>query len=303
MKSSINIFYNRWYLFIQERFPILKHLLLIVFLFAANAFVIQSTTFEKLSLKSLSICFIVILFTFFRLRIFDEIKDYENDKVVYPDRPLARNLIKVSEAKKVAFILLIIELILSWIIGMSSLIGMLFVSIYSILMYKEFFIASWLRPKLATYAISHTFVSSLISLFIFSAITNQYFWNSPRNYLLFALANWMIFNVFEFGRKTFSKDEEKTDISSYSKSFGSWKAAINVVFMAFIAIIIAFYLGLALVWSPLLLILLITLLLFLITCSIIYGHFNSTKSALKFRLACSTFILLYNLIISLGFIL
>ena len=215
-----------WWIFIQERFPLLRHLILIACLFGANTFVTLNATHSTFSFKT-TLCFIIILFTFFRLRLFDEIKDYKNDKIVHPNRPLARNLIKISEAKKVAFFLIIIELVLSMIIGLPAFIGMCFVIIYSLLMYKEFFIGSWLRSKLASYAISHTLVSSLISLFIFSAITEKYIWDASKSFLFFAFANWMIFNVFEFGRKTFSKDEERDAIASYSKNFGSWGASLR----------------------------------------------------------------------------
>ena len=287
---------KRWQIFILERFPPLRHLFLISSLFGANAFVALQTTALSRGIPPLS--FVVVLIAFFRLRLFDEIKDFETDRQINPHRPLARGLISLQEAKRTAFSLLLVELLLSSIIGLPALVATSCYGLYSILMYKEFFISSWLRPKLATYALTHTIVSGLIALFIFSAITGLYFWEAPFTFLLFTVANWMIFNVFEFGRKTFGKKEERNKVDSYSKNFCPWGATSSVLFMAIVAEAIALSLGIRFSWP-----FLIALFLYLFITGIRYGRFNSTQTAAAFRKACSAFILFYNLIISLGFIL
>jgi len=287
---------KRWQTFILERFPPLRHLLLISCLFGANAFATVHSTASSRGIPFLG--FVVVLLAFFRLRLFDEIKDYETDKQINPYRPLARGLIPLKEAKKTAFSLLALELLLSRIIGPAALIATSCYAAYSLLMYKEFFVGSWLRPKLAIYALTHTVVSGLISLFIFSSITGLYFWNAPTKFLLFPVANWMIFNVFEFGRKTFGEKEEREGVDSYSKNFGSWGAFFIVLAMAIVAV------GLALLFRiPFSIPMFAILSLYLLITGMAYGHLNTTKSAIAFRKACSAFILIYNLIICLGFIL
>lgn len=288
-----------WSLFIRERFPLLKHLLLISSLFGANAFVITCAFPAKIPYLG----FLVVFLAYFRLRIFDEVKDYETDLQMNPHRPLARGLITVQEAKKFAFSLLFFELLLSYMISSAALIAALCYSAYSLLMYKEFFMRNWLRSKLATYALTHTIVSSLIALFIFSVVTGHYFWEAPFTFYLFALANWMIFNVFEFGRKTFSKDEEQPGVDSYSKNFGSWGAAICVLFMAAVAEVIALFLSIHLAWPLSIPLSLVLLFFILFSAGIFYGQSNSSSWSVSFRRASSAFILFYNLIISLGFLL
>ena len=292
---------KRWQIFVLERFPPLRHLFLIVFFFGANVFVALQTTSQIASFNPL--CFIVVFIAFFRLRVFDEIKDYETDQKIKPHRPLARGLICLKEAKLVAFSIIIVELFLSSIIGMPALIATAAYICYSLLMYKEFFLGEWLRSKLATYALTHTIVSSLISFYIFSSVTNLNFWKAPISFVLFTIANWMIFNVFEFGRKTFGKEEEKEKIDSYSKNFGPKLAFVFVFFMAACAIVIALGLGVHFKWPFLILVSLTALFLHITTCGFLYSLSNSTKSALVFRGSCSLFILFYNLIISAGFLL
>jgi 4-hydroxybenzoate polyprenyltransferase len=273
-----------WSLFIQERFPLLKHSVSLLFFFLANA----SVATASFTFKNSFLSFCIVFLTFFRLRIFDEIKDYPNDCLIHPGRPLARGLISVSEAKMTAFAIMGIELSLSLMLGLPAFLGSVIVCLYSLLMYREFFIGSWLRPRLATYALIHTPISSLISLFIFSCMTEKFCWEAPSKMLLFSIANWLIFNIFEFGRKTFGQEEEKPLIESYSKRFSSWGAAMLVLLMASSSVLIAWgYIGvpslpLLLIFFP------------LMSLSLLYAFFNSKKWAVAFRTACSLFIFLFN---------
>jgi len=295
---------TRWSIFIKERFPPVEHFLLIIFYFSANASVALSLSqleYSQVRLKGL-LGFFVALFMFFHLRIFDEIKDFKNDRVAHPDRPLARGLIQVAEAKKLVGLLIFLELSISAVIGLPAFIAASCVAIYSLIMYKEFFIGSWLRPRLATYALTHTLVACWMSLFVFSAVTKQYFWLVPQEYALFVLTNWMIFNVFEFGRKTFGKEEEKELVESYSKRLGPIRAALNVVIMATVAMYVAYKLGSIFNLSLLFTISMYLLYGLTLIAAGLYAVHNDKSSARIFRGICSIFILFYNVVITLGII-
>ena len=58
---------------------------------------------------------------FLHLRIFDEIKDFKLDRIIHPNRPLARGLINVLEAKKITLLLIITQLIVSAAISIPAL--------------------------------------------------------------------------------------------------------------------------------------------------------------------------------------
>lgn len=296
-------FIARWRIFSKERFPLFRHTLLIIFYVSANALVgFHSASISSVITYKEALCAIAVLFIFFHLRIFDEIKDYKNDLVVHKDRPLARGLIKVVEAKQVAALLIILELCLAIMINKAAFIAALCTVIYSLIMYKEFFIGKWLRPKMATYALAHTLVSCWMSVFVFSAVTGLNFWKIPSVYRIFVLVNWMIFNIFEFGRKTFGKEEEKELVESYSKRLGPIRAALNVVIMATVAMYVAYKLG-----SIFNLSLLFTLSMYLLygltlMSAGLYAVHNDKSSARIFRGICSIFILFYNVIMTLGII-
>lgn len=296
-------FFIRWWSFSRERFPLLRHLLLIIFYVSANALV----AFNSASLNTVIsykeiFCVIVVLFIFFHLRIFDEIKDYKNDRVVHKDRPLARGLIAVQEAKQVAFCLIVFELCLAFFIGQPAFLAAIFTVLYSLVMYKEFFVGNWLRPKMAVYALAHTLVSCWMSVFVYASVTGLNFWKISPSYGLFVMVNWMIFNIFEFGRKTFGKEEEKDLVESYSKRLGAVRAAFNIVLMASLAMYAAFKLGDIFKLSFFYTLAMYSLYGLILLAGFLYAVHNDKTSAKIFRGICSAFILFYNLIVTLGVI-
>jgi len=297
-------FIKRWWIFSKERFPLLRHILLIIFYVSANALIaFNSSSLNAVMTYKGVMCAVAVLFIFFHLRIFDEIKDYKNDLVVHKDRPLARGLITVMEAKQVAACLIVLELFLASLINRAAFIAVVCTVLYSLIMYKEFFIGKWLRPRMATYALTHTLVSCWMSVFVYSAVTGLGFWTIPKTYGMFVLVNWMIFNIFEFGRKTFGKDEEKDLVESYSKRLGPVRAAFNVVFMATVALYAALKLGDTFDLSFLYTASMYVLYGLTLLTAALYAVHNDKSSARVFRGVCSIFILFYNVIITIGIIL
>jgi len=210
-----------WPTFIKERFPPLAHSPMIIVFALAHFLSFKTPQAPAQTLQF----FLALLFStlfFFKLRLFDEIKDYQTDLKLNPTRPLPRGILSLTQVKKmivkiISFEILIIILFHRLNHALSSAFFALTAISYSFLMYKEFFIGKFLRPHLTTYAITHTFVSVLLSLALamfFSPKTN------PGQLILFALSAWAYFNLFEFARKTFATSEERQQVESYSKTFG-----------------------------------------------------------------------------------
>lgn len=294
----------RWLIFCRERFSLPRHALLIVFYVTANALVgLSSVSLNVIPEHKIILCAIAVLAIFLHLRIFDEIKDYKNDLIAHKGRPLARGLVSVREAKQVALSLILLELCLAFFIGRAAFVAVICTIVYSLIMYKEFFIGDWLRPKMASYALAHTIVSCWMSVFVFSAVTGLNFWEIPKVYVMFVLVNWMIFNIFEFGRKTFGKEEEKELLESYSKRLGPMRATLNVVFMASIAMWAANTFGSIFNLSLLYLVSMNLLYGLILLAAGLYAAHNDKSSGKFFRGVCSIFILFYNVIIAIGFLL
>lgn len=232
---------HRWVQFAKERFNPLSYASMILVFISAH-YVLFMNLIEQTEnpfLNVLNLIPIVLATTlfFFRLRLFDEVKDMESDAVHHPERPLPRGMLSKNEVIRFAFVFMVVEVILFSYYGLWAFGGALVVSIYSLIMYKEFFIKKWLRAHLTTYAITHTFVVVLMSLTIFTALFSESIIKIPGVLIYFSFAGWFLFNIFEFGRKTFASQEEKEGIKSYSKIFGRIGAVLLVLAMVILSII------------------------------------------------------------------
>ena len=296
-------FIRRWLLFIKERFPFASHIPLIAFVFAANALVAYtSLTLSPAIGKSEILGLLLIILVFLHLRIFDEIKDYDTDKLAHPHRPLARGLISKKEATMVAYAIILLELILAALLHRAALVGIICVICYSLLMYKEFFVREWIRKKLVFYAVSHSVISGIIALFIFSCVTERYIYQFPPIFGLFVLANMLLSNIYEFSRKTFAQQEEDELIDSYSKRFGPLGASLIVLLMAATSVFIGFILGFCFNLRFLFFIAMACLMILIAFVGLMYARTNLTSWAKRHRASGGLFILLYDVIITIGII-
>lgn len=227
MKSEeINII-RRWWIFTQERFEPVSSLSMIL-LFVAAHFVV-SGNFTLQSLNRAIPLFTGVTVFFFKLRLYDEIKDYETDKVINPARPLPRGLLDRGDLGIMILICIVAELLLFGLMGRGALIGISLAIFYSLLMYKEFFIRYFIRRHLTTYAVSHTVVTVLLGMAMMAAVRDCFIWELSSNDLWFVFNNWFMFNIFEFGRKTFLSGEERENVESYSRIFGRYGAVMLVL--------------------------------------------------------------------------
>jgi 4-hydroxybenzoate polyprenyltransferase len=219
---------NKWLQFTKERFEPASHLVMILLFVIAHRLIFQ----DQGSDLSTALIFLGTVAFFFKLRLYDEIKDYELDLIINPTRPLARGLVTHSDLYQGILACIALELALFGSQGVEGALAIAGAIAYSLLMYKEFFIREKIRPHLTTYAVSHTVVSGMLSLALISAMSRTLPWElSPEAYL-FGFNSWCLFNIFEFGRKTFTTSEEREGVESYSKIFGRTGAVALVLSMA-----------------------------------------------------------------------
>lgn len=139
------------------------------FLLITGGLVFSAAIFSEISLEILLKNRITVitgwfglLLFFIELRLMDEIKDYEKDKIAHPDRPLPKGLLSSGEVTAAIWILLagmsiFSALIQSWIY--------FFIIVYLYLMYKEFFLGKSLESRPFLYGISHQLILLPLCLF------------------------------------------------------------------------------------------------------------------------------------------
>ena len=234
-------FFKRWGIFILERFEPVSHALMILTFVGANAYFASALTGATLAPVDLLLTLVVCGLIFFHLRLFDEWKDYDVDCQVNPDRPLPRGLIDKREYKFVTAAVIVLELAVAALIGWHALLAVLIPIGYSLLMLKEFFIGDWLSPRLELYAVTHTLIAAWIAVFIFAGSTGETIFEIPTHFAVVMAMAWMLFNIFEFARKTFAEDEERPNVESYSRRLTRLGASA-LVWVPLVATLVSLYL-------------------------------------------------------------
>ena len=291
-----------WWQFTKERFEPVSHLTMIVVFMVAHILVAKASIPLVASSMNFITLLIGVIAFYFKLRLYDEVKDYELDVVINKTRPLPRGLLNHKDMYRGMAVCIAIELVCFSLMGLESFISIVIAILYSLLMYKEFFIAEKIRPYLTTYALVHTIVTTLLSFAIFSFLTKLTILEviGTRSFLSFAMANWLLFNIFEFGRKTFASSEERQSVDTYSSLFGRTGAVILVASQA----VITYYLATTLngVNNSILFWGLGSLLILLAFLSLHYIFADSTKTAKRFRLFSSVYIIVYYLILIFSYL-
>jgi 4-hydroxybenzoate polyprenyltransferase len=277
---------SNWITFTKERFPLLDHTLMIV-LFVGGHLVLVDSIEGFISIKNSVLIFLAIFFFFFKMRLYDEIKDYELDCEINPTRPLPRGLLDLSDMKKGIATCIFLEIVLFSILGLNPLTCISFAIFYSLLMYKEFFIPNIIRPHLTTYAIVHTIVTVPMGIAIISGATGKTPMEMDVKYFYFVLSSWFVFNIFEFGRKTFTTKEERNAVESYSKIFTRHGAIALVVSMSACAVYTLFAIegNISISQSILTVILLII--------GLIFSFSDSEKFGKLYRVFSSVYIIIF----------
>lgn len=241
--------FRNLYKYLKQRFPIINMVLFgILFLTVysvAHLFnPIQTDNLQLLDFLGIIAC----IFFFFRLRVFDEIKDYDMDLINHPGRILQSGQITLKELKAIAVAGTFIEIAWSFSMGLPTLLAWLAAFSFSVLMRYEFFIPDFLKKSLLIYAISHMLVMPLIILWIWTAYSPAI--NS--GYYLLALLSLLGGFSFELARKIHSADAEKATVDSYSKSMGFIASIAAVLGVLSVGIAVLSYLLLVIaasIWS------------------------------------------------------
>ena len=159
----------RVFAFLVERFPPVPQLILMAVLFVAatlmSAVLLPTSITGSLGdidpIKAVA-GFVGSLLFIIRLRLYDDVKDADADRIENPTRPIPRGLVTIRELDVAAFVVLVIEGALIASVGPVTFACWAIAAAWSVLMRLEFFVPEWLDRHVATFAISHMVVLGLI---------------------------------------------------------------------------------------------------------------------------------------------
>lgn len=246
MEEKLSIF-QKYYQWSKERFPAVG-----VLLYAGSIYYV-SLFFGKALNADADICIniiktfpglLVVFLVLLHLRIFDEHKDYEDDKAAYPDRILSKGLITLADLRLLLYPVIIIEAALSLFIGVDQFVIWLAIAAWSLLMLFEFFIPEFLNRHMGLYLVTHQLLVPFILLLGFSQFYSVSKINAGNaHYILLFLVGAMFSTMtYEISRKTWSEDREHKHADSYTSVWGIGKTIIINQLLALAATSIFIYL-------------------------------------------------------------
>ena len=170
---------------------------------------------------------------FFRLRVFDEIKDFASDAVLHPARVLQSGRVTLGALRALAWAGAGLELAWSAHRGGPAVLGWGLLFGYSLLMRYEFGAPAWLRARLLLYAGTHMLIMPLVIgwLWLAYAPAAQF---GPGGGGLLALLSLLGGFAFELARKIRTPAAERAGVDSYSRAlgYGGAVAAVLLVLLA-----------------------------------------------------------------------
>ena len=213
--------------YLNERFPPIANVLLILVYYSSNQFLAKALTdpgtmhYDRWSFLGM----LMLVCFFFHIRVFDEHKDYEEDCRYFPNRVLQRGLITLRHLKIAGAIAITTGLVIAALRGKEALTAWAIAFGFTLLMLREFFARDFLKRHFLLYATSHMLVMPLLSVLVFSFATKRWPWEAPPWFWVYAFVGFFVTFNWEVSRKIRAPEEEIDGVESYTKIFGTFGAA------------------------------------------------------------------------------
>ena len=237
-----------------ERFPLAAYLPMIL-LAAAAAIGYSRVARGAPGFAPLGV-FLVAAFTllaaFFSLRVADEHKDADVDRVARPELPVPRGLVTLGELRIAASVLGVLALAVNVVLAPRLLLPLAGIALWLTLMTREFFAREWLRGQPVMYLASHMVIMPLLLLYATATDWMAAGAGAPRSLGLFLAASYATGLVLEIGRKIRAPREERPGVETYTGSWGTsravsaWLASV----VASAALIAATAMAVRATWTP-----------------------------------------------------
>jgi hypothetical protein len=226
-------------LYIKEMYPWRTHLA-----FAALwgiALVLSVQAFSGIAISSITI-FGSIVFIFFiglNMRIYDELKDLDTDKILFPERLIPSGKVKLTDLYFLCFLCYLYYTFQAVIFPYPH--HMLAVVLFAFLTFRWFFMPKTISKNLVLAFISHQPLSFLVNIYLLEMISGRNFPEWEWQYWLTAILYALPLAAWEIGRKIRAAHEE-TEYVTYSKIMGSRFATAVVLTIVFISLALSLYL-------------------------------------------------------------
>lgn len=243
--ANLRGFFSRWWTYFEERFPLLKHGL------SVGVFTISALSFSSLirdditlfGVQAFAVASTTAFLFFLQLRIADEFKDFEEDSLWRPYRPVPRGLVTLRSLAVLGVGTGFTQLILVLLYHPRLIILLIIVWVYFGLMSVEFFVRQWLKARPLIYMGTHMVIIPLITLYVTAFDWLRLGTSPPSGLWWFLAMTYFSFAIIEIGRKLRAPQDEEKGVETYSVLWGQ-KGAV-LAWLGGIAVTSFFALGAA----------------------------------------------------------
>lgn len=237
---------KRLHIYFKERYPIIPRIILGLIVFFEIYFIVllnNGVTEFSIGVQEFVGAFTVFAFLLW-LRIADDLKDFETDQVLFPERPLPSGRVKKKDVIIICAIVQVITILLN-ILYINNIVFFVILYVYGYLMSKWFFQKSKIQPSLPLALVTHNPVQMFINLYIISFTCIKYSLSAFSLTTVMALFTlYFPALIWEIARKIKAPKDEN-DYVTYSKLFGYKKATRFILIITIVDIIT----NIILVWN------------------------------------------------------
>ncbi len=229
---------GRMNVYLKERYPVIPRLILGCIVFLEIHFIIllnYGITNFQIGIQEFIGAYTVFAFLLW-LRVADDLKDYEVDKHLFPERPLPSGRVYKKDIMIIAIVAEGIAVILN-ILYMNNILFFCILYGYGYLMSKWFFWKKKIQPSLPLALVTHNPVQMFVNVYIISFTVIKY--GLEPMTLITILTLWTLYFpalIWEVSRKIKAPKDEN-DYTTYSKLFGYKKSTKFVMILTLVDIV------------------------------------------------------------------
>lgn len=210
------------------RFPVANALLLgLVFLAQLEWYRAEATPNPAVYCATDLLLFAAYWSYFLLLRIIDEHKDFDADRLYYPDRPVQSGIVSLYDLRVLGVVAITLQIIIFFIVAPTIsqvLIVWSFLIFWTALMSKQFFIPQWTEKHPFADALLHLLTMPLTVVWLWTLADGQIVFTNNTFVLL--VISYLSGVFFEVVRKWFAPEEKFNPRCSYSTILGMKGSAI-----------------------------------------------------------------------------
>lgn len=223
---------RRGWTYLQERFPLGAHGPLVAAF--AGGVACASAALRGADGPGWPVVIVAVLAAlgfFFQLRVADEWKDAETDRLYQPERPVPRGLVTLRELTVAALLVAALQVALAVVLDVRLVVALLAVWAFGALMTIEFGAREWLRARPLATLVTHAPIVPFIDAFAVSCDVLGNEAAVPPG------VGWLIGvslfggSVVEVGRKIRPPADESPGVETYSAAWGRGRAVAFFLFV------------------------------------------------------------------------